>query len=297
MILIPLCMAKEFRSRAMSILVLIGCWNKIHGIKWCGDLSHIDITPGLPMSNDVKDIYPIIESTMKALADMPDIAKGLERMVQEYMIKSFRPFDKSTCMSDFRNGNGLMPFHKSDDIVSKASGEVGIFQRKLISNPNEVKSSLDVIVVASLVEKFNNIGGICRTCEIFGCKTVTVSNLDALKDDKGFQALSMTADKWLDLQQVAVKELGDFLLSKKGQGYCLIGLEQTTHSVPLQDFEIPTKSIFVLGRERDGIPADLMQLLDYFVEIPQFGNVRSLNVHVSASILLWETRRRLINKK
>lgn len=40
--------------------------------------------------------------------------------------------------------------------------------------------------------------------------------------------------------------------------------------------------------EREGIPVDLIQLLDMCIEIPQRGLIRSLNVHVSGAILIWE---------
>ena len=43
--------------------------------------------------------------------------------------------------------------------------------------------------------------------------------------------------------------------------------------------------------EKEGIPADLIGLLDVCVEIPQQGVIRSLNVHVSGAILVWEYRR------
>lgn len=46
--------------------------------------------------------------------------------------------------------------------------------------------------------------------------------------------------------------------------------------------------MLVLGREKVGIPVELIDLLDYCVEIPQFGKVRSLNVHISAVICIWE---------
>lgn len=42
------------------------------------------------------------------------------------------------------------------------------------------------------------------------------------------------------------------------------------------------------SHEKDGIPANIINLLDMAVEIPQLGVVRSLNVHVTASIFMWE---------
>lgn len=54
-------------------------------------------------------------------------------------------------------------------------------------------------------------------------------------------------------------------------------------------------SLFIRN-EREGIPANLLQMLDVCVEIPQQGIIRSLNVHVSAALLIWEyTRQHLIS--
>jgi tRNA G18 (ribose-2'-O)-methylase SpoU len=49
--------------------------------------------------------------------------------------------------------------------------------------------------------------------------------------------------------------------------------------------------VLVLGAEREGIPAELLVLLDGCVEIPQLGLIRSLNVHVSGAIALYEYTR------
>ncbi len=44
----------------------------------------------------------------------------------------------------------------------------------------------------------------------------------------------------------------------------------------------------IYRHEKDGIPANLLSVLDVAVEIPQFGVVRSLNVHVSGALFVWE---------
>jgi len=58
-----------------------------------------------------------------------------------------------------------------------------------------------LIVVASFVNRLPNLGGIARTCEIFGVKALVVANADCVKD-KEFQYLSVSADKWLNMLQV-----------------------------------------------------------------------------------------------
>lgn len=61
----------------------------------------------------------------------------------------------------------------------------------------------------------------------------------------------------------------------------------------------PFSPVFLFSfvrNEREGIPANLLQMLDVCVEIPQQGIIRSLNVHVSAALLIWEyTRQHLIS--
>lgn len=71
----------------------------------------------------------------------------------------------------------------------------------------------------------------------------------------------------------------------------VIGLEQTVESQALPQFEFPERSVLVLGKEGTGIPANLLQALDCCVEIPQLGLIRSLNVHVSGALAVYEYTR------
>ncbi|CAJ1067470.1 probable methyltransferase TARBP1 [Xyrichtys novacula] len=147
-----------------------------------------------------------------------------------------------------------------------------------------------LLVVASLIDKPTNLGGLCRTCEIFGASALVLDSLRHVTD-KHFQSLSVSSELWLPLLEVKPTELTDFLQMKKGEGYCIVGVEQTANSQSLQDYQFPEKTLLLLGNEREGIPANLLQLLDVCVEIPQQGVIRSLNVHVSAALLIWEYTR------
>lgn len=147
-----------------------------------------------------------------------------------------------------------------------------------------------LLVVASLIDKPTNLGGLCRTCEIFGASGLVLDSLRHVKD-KHFQALSVSAELWLPLLEVKPAELSEFLQRKKQEGYCIVGVEQTANSHSLQNYRFPERTLLLLGNEREGIPANLLQLLDVCVEIPQQGVIRSLNVHVSAALLVWEYTR------
>ncbi|KAB1270794.1 putative methyltransferase TARBP1 [Camelus dromedarius] len=156
------------------------------------------------------------------------------------------------------------------------------------------KSISRLIVVASLIDKPTNLGGLCRTCEVFGASALAVGNLQCIRD-RQFQHLSVSAEQWLPLVEVRPPQLIDYLQQKKAEGYTIVGVEQTVKSVDLTQYCFPEKSLLLLGNEREGIPANLIQQLDVCVEIPQQGIIRSLNVHVSGALLIWEyTRQQLL---
>uniref|UniRef100_A0A8C2MDH4 tRNA (guanosine(18)-2'-O)-methyltransferase TARBP1 n=2 Tax=Cricetulus griseus TaxID=10029 RepID=A0A8C2MDH4_CRIGR len=156
------------------------------------------------------------------------------------------------------------------------------------------KSISRLIVVASLIDKPTNLGGLCRTCEVFGAAVLVVGSLQCVSD-RQFQHLSVSAEQWLPLVEVRPAQLTDYLQQKKAEGYTVIGVEQTAQSSDLAQYRFPEKSLLLLGNEREGIPANLIQQLDVCVEIPQQGIIRSLNVHVSGALLIWEyTRQQLL---
>ncbi|EDV94312.1 uncharacterized protein LOC6568114 [Drosophila grimshawi] len=145
----------------------------------------------------------------------------------------------------------------------------------------------EMIVVASLIDKLPNLGGLARTCEVLGVKTLILA-AKSLADKSDFTNLSMTAEKTLNIAEVKPTALAEFLIEKQSLGYKVVGAEQTAQSISFTDFKFPEKCILLLGHEKHGIPVDLIALLDFAVEIPQFGVVRSLNVHVTGSLFIWE---------
>lgn len=64
--------------------------------------------------------------------------------------------------------------------------------------------------------------------------------------------------------------------------------EQTSCSVPLEKFDFPDKTILLLGEEKRGVPPELIRAVDRTVEIEQFGQTRSLNVHVTGSLFIYQ---------
>ena len=143
-----------------------------------------------------------------------------------------------------------------------------------------------LVVIASLVDKIPNLAGLARTCEVLGAEALVMADRDRTVSHKDFTAVSVTAEQWLPIRDVSIAGLVPYLLRLRREGYTLVGLEQTRGAVDVNAFEFPRRTALVLGREREGIDADVLSVLDQCVVIEQKGMIRSLNVHVSASVAI-----------
>lgn len=144
----------------------------------------------------------------------------------------------------------------------------------------------DLIVVASLVDKPPNLGGICRVCDVLGAGLMTIHD-EKVKKNSQFRGVAVTADMWMPTLEVRQSMLVDYLRQQKAQGYTLIGLEQTDKSVELNhNVNFPKKSLIVLGREREGVPGEVLAELDFCVEIKQVGVVRSMNIQTATAVIV-----------
>jgi len=160
------------------------------------------------------------------------------------------------------------------------------------SGGGSCKKRQELIVVASLLDKAENLAGLSRTCEVFRAGLLVVPDLRIVSDPL-FQTISVTAEKWVPMAEVREEALLDWLQDRKAEGYTCVGLEQTVESCKLPSYSFPDRCVLVLGKEKEGIPPAVIQVLDDSVEIPQLGVIRSLNVHVSGAIAMYEyTRQR-----
>jgi tRNA guanosine-2'-O-methyltransferase len=108
------------------------------------------------------------------------------------------------------------------------------------------KSNSHLIVVASLINRAPNLGGLARTCEVFSSENYVIESLKLIENLE-FKALSKTAEKWMKISEVKQWQLFDYLLGMKQKGYTIIGAEQSGESVSLINTKIPRKSVMLLG--------------------------------------------------
>merc|ERR1712127_514331 len=103
-----------------------------------------------------------------------------------------------------------------------------------------------------------------------------------------FKSISVGAGDWIEMEECKEKDLLGWLNDRRNEGYTIVGLEQTSSSKCISDFEFPERTVILLGKEKEGISVELLQAVDTCVEIPQLGIIRSLNVHVTGALAIWE---------
>ena len=187
------------------------------------------------------------------------------------------------------------------DLDNEISGDCGMnSQRKYNPQIGSVfpdlekesinRKSTDLIVVTTLVEKTTNIAGLCRSAEVFGAKTLVIPSKTVLRDPT-FVSMSVTAEQWIDLVEVTPANLPGYIKNLQKNGYTAVCLEQTHDSVEISEYKFPPKTVLILGNEKSGVAVEYLPLMDVCVEIPQRGVIRSLNVHVSGAIAMWQYNR------
>ncbi|KAK0586054.1 hypothetical protein LWI29_000225 [Acer saccharum] len=230
---------------------------------------------------------------MELLSDMDkeklhtQLAKGSSLDFQKKITLS-KNEKKDTSFSSFLGNREpykqLLEMEKEDELFDQA------LQSRSVAMERIRASRQHFVLVASLLDRIPNLAGLARTCEIFKASGLAIADANVIRD-KQFQLISVTAEKWVPIIEVPVNSVKNFLERKKHEGFSILGLEQTANSVPLDQYIFPKKTVLVLGREKEGIPVDIIHMLDACIEIPQLGVVRSLNVHVSGAIALWEYTR------
>lgn len=97
-----------------------------------------------------------------------------------------------------------------------------------------------------MIENNTNLGGLARTCEIFGISKYVIHSLKA-QENFEFKTLSRTSEKWIQISEIKNWQLPDYLLAMKQCGYTIAGGEQSGNSVSLLNVKLPEKCIFLLG--------------------------------------------------
>ena len=144
------------------------------------------------------------------------------------------------------------------------------------------------VIVLDNVRSMSNVGSVFRSADAFLAENIYLCGITGVPPHPEIRKTALGADEsvaWKYFKKTiqAISEL-------KSAGYKIIGIEQTEGAISLNNF-IPEKNIkyaLVFGHEISGVDQEIINICDQVIEIPQFGTKHSLNIAVSAGIVMWE---------
>ena len=141
------------------------------------------------------------------------------------------------------------------------------------------------------VFQMHNTSAVMRSCEVFGIQELNVIEQRYGKSiDK---EIAMGAQKWVDIN--AFDSISGCVDSLKAKGYQIIATTPHENNCLMDDFDISKPSALFFGTERDGLSEEILQKADGFLKIPMVGFTESLNISVSAAIIIQNLMHRLRN--
>lgn len=149
-----------------------------------------------------------------------------------------------------------------------------------------------LVVVLDQVTDVRNFGAICRSAECLGAQAVVIPKKGgaAVNSD----AVKTSAGALFNLKVCRVDDLKEAMLLLQQSGLQIVACTEKSKQ-PLQsaDFTVPTAVL--LGAEDVGISPPLLKRADQSVRIPMTGQTNSLNVAVSAGVVLYECLKQRLN--
>lgn len=151
---------------------------------------------------------------------------------------------------------------------------------------------LPIVLVLDNIRSLNNVGSVFRTADAFLLESVYLCGVTGCPPNKEIEKTALGATETVTWQHVGSTNEAVSLLRQKG--YTIYAVEQVENSFPLQAFPYDPHSniALVLGNEVYGVEQEVINLCDGSIEIPQLGSKHSLNVSVSAGIVIWELAKR-----
>lgn len=168
-------------------------------------------------------------------------------------------------------------------------------QRLSIDEFHEAKK-LPLTVVLDDVRSLYNVGSVFRSSDAFRVEAVYLCGITATPPHPEIHKTALGGEdsvawRYFNTATEAVQSLHD-------EGVTVYSIEQVEGSTKLQNLQLDTDKRYavVLGNEVKGVHQEVVDMSDGCLEIPQFGTKHSLNVSVTAGMVIWEVAKQFIDK-
>ena len=150
---------------------------------------------------------------------------------------------------------------------------------------------LPLIVVLDDVRSLYNVGSVFRSCDAFRVEAVYLCGITATPPNVEIHKTALGGEDSVDWEYFKTTE--EAVEKLKQKGYFVYSIEQVEGSTKLQNLpeahpSLPKGYAVIFGNEVKGVKQNIVDMSDGCLEMPQFGTKHSLNVSVTAGIVVWE---------
>ncbi|WP_297261205.1 RNA methyltransferase [uncultured Prevotella sp.] len=157
-------------------------------------------------------------------------------------------------------------------------------------------AKLPLIVVLDDVRSLHNVGSVFRSADAFRVEAVYLCGITATPPHPEIHKTALGGEdsvawRYFPTATEAVESLHN-------DGFFVYSIEQVEGSTKLQNLQLDTDKRYavVLGNEVKGVHQEVVDMSDGCLEIPQFGTKHSLNVSVTAGMVIWEVAKKFLSK-
>ncbi|TDD96485.1 RNA methyltransferase [Flavobacterium cellulosilyticum] len=164
--------------------------------------------------------------------------------------------------------------------------------RKSVDDFKQSKKT-PIILILDDIRSLHNIGSVFRTADAFLIEKIYLCGITATPPNKEIHKTALGATETVDWEHH--ENVLETIQKLKSEKITVLAIEQVESAFFLQDFEVETnkKYALIFGNEVYGVSQEAVALCDGCIEIPQLGTKHSLNISVSAGIVVWDLFKKL----
>ena len=148
------------------------------------------------------------------------------------------------------------------------------------------KKNISIIIILDDIRSLNNIGSIFRTSDAFNIEKIILCGICGRPPHREINKTALGATEFVNWEYY--KNIQDPIKKLIIKGYEIISIEQTKKSLLLNKYKPKNKVAFIFGNEVKGVSKESLELSDLHIEIPQYGEKKSMNVTICTGIVLWD---------
>ncbi|MFN3968053.1 RNA methyltransferase [Flavobacterium sp.] len=160
-------------------------------------------------------------------------------------------------------------------------------ERKSVADFKEAEKT-PISIILDDIRSLHNIGSVFRTADAFLIEKIYLCGITAIPPHKEIHKTALGATETVTWEYQ--KEVTAVIAKLKNEGIQVFAIEQVENAVFLQNFKVDSSKRYALvfGNEVYGVSQKAIELCDGSIEIPQIGTKHSLNISVSAGIVVWD---------